>query len=730
MALALLDLLGVDGARARLRIDTGTNRYYRLELGLAIGNRSGFDWVSEVVHRTAVAPNPAGGGLLDTSTEVTVPVGGLVPTARGRPLPHLYAQLFSFKTAEGRSFGFSRVLPLVGEMAAPGPAYVDYGSSISHGNGAAPALAPARAVACRTSADAMTAPRLDDLLAQLVRVAAPAVLQLLGQSGGAASGGGAGGGIAAALGPLLQALVSALPGLAGQLSTSPVSAGSQSTLLDPYAGVCKNRFTSGSQLSQPMVFGIDDALLIPLIGQIAGPLLNVLPQLLNSANQQRLQMRESQNHFVSDLVGQVERRMLLQQVMQAQQTAPAWQAADLQRLAELLQQAGAGQSSGAPPAAAGAAPAPAGAATASSLSDSVAGLSNHAVASFLTAAPIAFGGCDRVLFGKGRPVTLQVKLSVAEPTPAKPLPKAIIRVVVKDAADQRVLAEKVVKQHDLAANATVSVPFTAADLASVPAGRAVSLLAEIRWRTTAGAERKALGAQDAVFTDRLFLKSRGGDAGPERELTDMARYRPFWNKVWESPTVSAGQILWGLDVTMKYTVLLSAQSANGLMQTRLGAPGDAAVDQLRAQTAGRMKAGIECSVGELAKLASLWDGEPTLDSEHLAVFTSDPFMAQNAGELLTQIKLDGPREERGLVWVVPVLKLVDHTLGAVRTVDENGQVTAVDEEHAHLPLPCAIRILGLRSGDGGDSGGGDEPSYHFDGYRVEHTDKVALTPHG
>jgi hypothetical protein len=260
----------------------------------------------------------------------------------------------------------------------------------------------------------------------------------------------------------------------------------------------------------------------------------------------------------------------------------------------------------------------------------------------------------------------------------------------------------------------------------------VSLLAEIRWLTTSGSERRALGSQDAVFVERLFVKSRGDSAGPERELTDMNRYRPFWNKVWQSPTPIEGKTLWGLDVTMKYTVLLTETAhSNGLMQTRLSSPPDGSSDELRMQTSGRMKAGIECSVEELAKLATLWDGEPLLDADHVAAFRSASFARQASGEAVIGVKLDGPRDERGLVWVVPVMQLVDHTLGAVKTVDDNGQVTATDDEHAHFPLPVAIRILGLRSGDSGEaSGSGDEPEYHFDGYRVEHSEKVALTPHG
>jgi hypothetical protein len=183
---------------------------------------------------------------------------------------------------------------------------------------------------------------------------------------------------------------------------------------------------------------------------------------------------------------------------------------------------------------------------------------------------------------------------------------------------------------------------------------------------------------------------------------------------------------------MKYTVLLAAaDQANGLMQTRLSSAPDADTDQLRIQTVGRMKAGIECSVDELAKLAVLWDGEPVLDSAHLAAFRSPAFARQNAAEAIVTVKADGSRDERGLIWVVPVLRLVDHTLGAVKTVDDHGQVTAVDDQHAHFPVPVAIRLLELRSGEGSETpAAGDEPEYHFDGYRVEHSEKVVLTPHG
>ena len=58
-------------------------------------------------------------------------------------------------------------------------------------------------------------------------------------------------------------------------------------------------------------------------------------------------------------------------------------------------------------------------------------------------------------------------------------------------------------------------------------------------------------------------------------------------------------------------------------------------------------------------------------------------------------------------------------------------MTTVAEEKVRLPLPVAVRLLGLKSSDEESSDeGGDEPQYVFDGFKVEASDKVALMPGG
>ena len=57
----------------------------------------------------------------------------------------------------------------------------------------------------------------------------------------------------------------------------------------------------------------------------------------------------------------------------------------------------------------------------------------------------------------------------------------------------------------------------------------------------------------------------------------MQQFRPFWNKVWESPALDAAaasgakKLLWELDVNAKYIGAdrRRDQNANGLMETKL-----------------------------------------------------------------------------------------------------------------------------------------------------------------
>ena len=90
--------------------------------------------------------------------------------------------------------------------------------------------------------------------------------------------------------------------------------------------------------------------------------------------------------------------------------------------------------------------------------------SARAVLGFQFAAPLTWNGSQRPLFARNANLCLKVQLTVGDPVPKSPLPKAIIKVVFKDAADHSTLFEKTFKQKGVAAGTPLPLDFSAADL--------------------------------------------------------------------------------------------------------------------------------------------------------------------------------------------------------------------------------------------------------------------------
>jgi hypothetical protein len=687
MALAILDLVDVGSATARFNIDTGTNRLYQLKVGRSFENRSGIDWIDEVVHATAPAANENGGSLFNSSKEVALPSTWFSDGAR-------YVQLFTFKTRDHRAPAFSKVVEIPGRMDLPARLPMrSYRAAMS----LAATFEQARRVPSRTAAEVVAkSASIDEVLGTIVKLAAPIVGSLLKSDSGGGDGGkpaDAGkdkpGGGTDALAKVLATLLKTIFGDAG-------GGGGTSTAKSLSIGgdLHRNRFSDGDY-AHSFIFGVDDA----LIGMLAGPILQALPQLLNAANQQKIQSKQADNKLISDLVGGVNQRLILQQLAAAQPAGGAAPSPEAAKLLALLQQQAA-----AAPAGAAAPGAPAAPQSLSMSASNAATLSARAVLSFQFAAALTWNGLQRPLFARGANLCLKVQLDVGEPVPKAPLPKAIIKVVFKDAADHSALFEKTFKQKGIAAGAPLSLDFSATDLARLPANRALEVIAEMRWLTSSG-EYKALGSSEIVLVGKYLLKSQGSAVANEVELTDMKRFRPFWNKLWESPVLDGAgkgsdddvKYLWELDANTKYSVILSADhESNGLMDTKL-LKAAADPESLSMKTTGRMKGGIELSVSELNKLLPLWSGQAALEPDKLEALKTADFAKANAAELIASLKLSGRAGERGMVWAVPVFNLIECTLSSVSKTDDSGQVTALADETARFPLPVSVRLIGLKS---------------------------------
>jgi len=285
------------------------------------------------------------------------------------------------------------------------------------------------------------------------------------------------------------------------------------------------------------------------------------------------------------------------------------------------------------------------------------------------------------------------------------LPKAIIKFYFRETGSQTSLLEKTFKQRDIPANTPMALLFTREEIAALPTDKCIMTFAEMRWLTNNEKEVKALGSTEFVLVNTYFLKEQGKEVSDERELADMKVYRSFWNKIWEAPVLdnstrtSEGnkKFQWSLNANLKYVFSVTADhDSNGLMETRmLKGPQDK--ENLTEKTEGRMKGGLECSIRELNKLSTLWDKQTLLPEDKLTALRNARFAGNNISECIYNVKLKGKAGERGMVWVIPVLKLVAITLNKIKTTNESGLVTAVEEEIVQFPLPTAARIIGLKS---------------------------------
>jgi hypothetical protein len=767
MALAWLNLVDVGRDALRLAIDTGTSRYYQLKVGRARSTREGVEWVDGVYLTTPIKPNEAGGSLLPATREIVVPASRLGDGDS-------YVQLITYKSPDGRAPAFSRVIAVRGAPELRGrlagrylpdsgmpPLMPTLPMSVSTSmstTGIAPTPAqfrPARKIPCVASPDGLAVETsIEDVLSGIVKVAGPIVLKMLndGASGGGGTGGagnaGAGGdsSVGGVVSFLLKTLLAGLqPGSAsgkadaGTAAKKPADTATNSPKettksLSASMQLAENRFVAAkrTEWSRPFIFGIDDA----LIGALAGPILNVLPQLLTAANQERIQNHQANTKLVSDALAQVNQRLLMEQLLAAQQKASGDQAAQLAALQQQLQALAATDqttkaqsmstegvvATGVVPSAPSAMPAA------------------RATITFASADPLPFNGEPHLVFARSHDAEFKVRFTVGDPVPKSPLPRAILKVTLKGTHHPSDWVKVESRLTNVAANSVQTIGITQADLAKLPANRRIAVIAELRWPGSSGKPYCAAGSTDIVLVDKYFVKERGATVGDEHELTDMSQYRPFWNKIWEAPPLDAvnksavgrSKSLWELDVNARYVVVLtSKENANGVMETRLKAePVDP--DDIRLKTSGRLKGGVELGLGEVNKLASLWNGQSPLDADHLSAFNAHAIMHGSSGEFISSIKLKGRANERGMVWVIPVFRLAEFTLSAVQKTDDSGQVVAVTNETVRLPIPVSARVLGLlsQSGDAADTGSGDDSTatYKFDGYKVDVSQKIALTP--
>lgn len=779
MALALVRSLEQSGDRILLDVDTGTNPLFRVRLGREVRDEEGITVLDDVYWQSPWERNARAGRRLDTRVRVTVPASVVEP----RSLVQVVTAKDGPRAAAYSTPRRVLVAPALDDLG-PGPddqgLFAMSTALMPSTNGTCPAFAAPTMIGVRSAREVFSRPAsLDDLIGSLVQAALPLVQQLLAGTGTPATAGAAGGTggstagtgtttgggdqLAATIAAVLRAALGAAGGVGGPGGAAGVGGGVAlpHSLGAPGAGG-RNRFRE--DLAAPMIFGIDDALIAslagPILSSIAGPLLERLPELINSANQHRLDTRNADYQLINQLIASVDRNRLADRIAGsaggvggvgggtpggAGTTTGTTTGSDLAALVELLRSATTTTGGTAsprpptpPPPAAQQPASTAAPVTTQSLRDVTFSAEPAVPAPSrvqlvpLTAEPITWMGRPRLVFVRDRAIALRWRLETGADAPAVPLPRAILRVVVRRTGGGPDLLQREERLADLAPGAEVGIQLDSTALEALPADTELEIFAQLRWPTAAGT-RQCTTSQVLVLTGGAYVAGAGAPAGERVELTDMTRFRPFWNKVWSSPAPTEDRPLWGIDVTLRYSVVLADAPANALMEVRAlaGEPSGG----LRATTTGKMRSGLQVSVHELAKLRSLWPEAAPIDEATVAAFAAPDWLAGQGGDAEVTVRFDGRRHTRGLVWAVPVPALRSFTVARPLDVDPRGQVLSVGTSEVTFPVVEAVRVLGLTSTDAPEEAGDAEgteattgSAYAFEGYQVVHDTLVGLEP--
>jgi hypothetical protein len=277
--------------------------------------------------------------------------------------------------------------------------------------------------------------------------------------------------------------------------------------------------------------------------------------------------------------------------------------------------------------------------------------------------------------------------------PSRPIPDSKLKLWIK--RDDEILLQKQISLRDVMLNENISLALDPQEFESLPRHDTLRAVAEFAWRTKEGQIFTAgnRGLLDFRVTGPVLLESLGERRQQEVELADPTRYRSFWHRIWEGG--ANGHRRWELDLQARYYyVWKPTETGNGRMETRLNVS-EPSNSTSKRELRGKLKSGLELDPGELLKLLPLF-GEEAWSIEEEALLGSDEFFKRANQQASARLELRGRDDERGSIWVFPILDLIDVQLGKVTKVNEFGLVTATESYTRPIPMPISAVFVGAQ----------------------------------
>ena len=303
---------------------------------------------------------------------------------------------------------------------------------------------------------------------------------------------------------------------------------------------------------------------------------------------------------------------------------------------------------------------------------------------FASASPVMIHGRSRVCYRAGEEIAFPLDL-----TSPRPIANARLTLLVKHPATRQILVRKLFPIAQAAVGRLgTRIALTANEIKPLTQGEEYLVCAYLVWKNARG---KLIGTSRSqlitLIGEYIFDRVEEGSIVP---LNDMAKFRPFWHKVWQGSFTSD---FYKVDFEGKYYYALeTSREGNAPIETTTTF--DPNSDRVRK---GRLRSGMTTSLGALNALLPLISNGAPLPEAQLGALRSSDFVSRFNVAARFHAPLSGKAGVSAAVWVYPEVKVQQVVLFKAASTDADGHVRELTEARVPFPMPVTIHVIGART---------------------------------
>ncbi|HKP20593.1 MAG TPA: hypothetical protein VJT68_03695, partial [Thermoleophilaceae bacterium] len=282
-----------------------------------------------------------------------------------------------------------------------------------------------------------------------------------------------------------------------------------------------------------------------------------------------------------------------------------------------------------------------------------------------------------------------VSFPLAVETP-RPIPKATLRMDVKDCATQRRVTSRSWPIQSVSTGRLDPVPqLTKQEAASLKAGEEYLVTMTLVWKGKGGRRLGATITQLVTMVGR-YTFDQVEQSTEVIPLNDVEADREFWHKAWQG-TFAADRRKIVLNCRYQYALDPKA-SSNAQMRTET----DTEPSTVNHES-GTLRSGLVASGFALNKLMTRIANVAPLTPDELAALSTGEFVDRFSQAARTQVSFRGRPGDSAALWVYPEVKVQQVVLQEAAEVNPAGHVLQFAEHRVSFPFFVLAHFIGVAS---------------------------------